>query len=136
VTLKTTGGPVIIPKNEISSRRLSENSMMPQGLIDHLKEDELRDFVAYMAGPSQTPLLATANYAVGLFNGTDLSNWLGDEKHWRVDQGEVIGKSAGLKEYRYLISQMVVTDFRLKLKVKLVGDIGNSGVYFRSSFKD
>ncbi len=135
LTLKTTGGSVVIPKNEIETRRLSDNSMMPQGLIDHLKEDELRDFVAYMASPSQTPLLATANNAPGLFNGQDLSNWVGDGKYWRVEQEEIVGKSGGLKEYRYLVSQMVVTDFHLKLKVKLIGDAGNSGIFFRAAMK-
>ena len=136
IALKTTGGSIVIPKNEIESRQLSDNSMMPQGLIDHLKEDELRDFVAYMASPTQTPLLATTNNALGLFNGTDLSNWVGDEQHWKVEQGEIVGKSQGLKEYRYLVSQMVVTDFRLKLKVKLIGDAGNSGIFFRADMKD
>ena len=135
LTLKTTSGSVVIPKNEISTRRLSEGSMMPQGLIDHLKEEELRDFVAYMASPSQTPLLANANNAIGLFNGQDLSNWISDAKYWTVEKGEIIGKSNGLKEYQYLTSQMVVTDFHLKLKVKLVGDIGNSGIFFRSSIQ-
>jgi putative heme-binding domain-containing protein len=131
LTLKTTGGSVVIPKNEISSRRLSESSMMPQGLIDQLKESELRDFVAYMASPGQSPLLATANNAIGLFNGQDLSTWLGDSKHWSVEKGEIVGKSSGLKEYKYLVSQMVVTDFHLKMKVKLAGDAGNSGIFFR-----
>ena len=136
VTLKTTGGSIITPKNEISSRRLSDNSMMPQGLIDHLKEPELRDFVAYMASTSQTPLLATANNALGLFNGQDLSNWVGDDAYWKVERGEIVGKSSGLKEYRYLVSQMVVTDFHLKLKVKLTSDAGNSGIFFRAAMKD
>jgi len=133
LTLKTSAGSVVIPKKEISERRLSEGSMMPQNLIDHLKETELRDFVAYMASPGQTPLLATENNAVGLFNGQDISNWLGDPKYWTVEKGEIVGKSAGLKQYQYLVSQMVVTDFHLKLKVKLAGDLGNSGIFFRSS---
>ncbi|MEX2215967.1 MAG: family 16 glycoside hydrolase [Phycisphaeraceae bacterium] len=131
LTLKTTGGIVVTPKNEISSRKLSEKSMMPEGLIEQLKEEHLRDLVAYLAGGGQTPLLATANNAWGLFNGVDLSNWEGDAKHWSVKGGTIIAKSDGLKEYKYLVSQMVVTDFRLKLSVKLVGDVGNSGIFFR-----
>ena len=131
VTLKTTGGSVIVPRDEMQSRKLSEKSMMPEGLIDPYSEDQLRDLIAYLAAGGQTPLLATANNAWGLFNGIDLSNWACDEKHWSVKEGVIVGHSEGLKEYKYLVSQMVVTDFRLKLSVKLEGDKGNSGIFFR-----
>ena len=133
LALKTTGGVRLIPKKEISpgGRKLSEKSMMPEGLLDQLKESQIRDLVAYLASPRQTPMLATQGNAFGLFNGKDLSNWDGDEKHWRVESGEIVGSSQGLKQYKYLVSQMIVENFRLKLQVKLPDDADNSGIFFR-----
>ncbi len=138
LTLKTTSGSIVIPKNEISTRTLSEGSMMPQGLIDHLKEDELRDFVAYMASPGQTPLLATANNAIGLFNDKDLSNWVGDENIWSVEKGEIVGKAPagnGNRGQAVLMSQMVAGDFSLKFKVKSTGTL-RAGVMLRGQLDD
>jgi hypothetical protein len=49
-----------------------------------------------------------------------------------VENGEIVGKSPGIKKNEFLKSQMVATNFRLTLKVKLVPNRENSGVQFRS----
>src|SRR5262249_40163055 len=61
-----------------------------------------------------------------------LTGWDGDPQLWSVENGEIVGKSPGLKHNSFLISQMAAEDFRLTLKVKLVPDKENSGVQFRS----
>jgi hypothetical protein len=49
-----------------------------------------------------------------------------------VQDGEIVGKSPGIKHNEFLKSQMIAEDFRLTLKVKLVPNKENSGVQFRS----
>jgi putative heme-binding domain-containing protein len=56
VTVQTQNDAVIIPKNEIESRNLSSLSLMPEGLIDKMTKEDLRDLVAYLASPRQAPL--------------------------------------------------------------------------------
>ncbi len=66
------------------------------------------------------------------FNGTHLDGWAGHKDLWRVEKGEIIGTSSGLKRNEFLVRRMTVADFRLTFEVKLVPDKGNSGVQFRS----
>lgn len=49
VTIQTQNEVVIVPKSEIDSRRSSNLSMMPEGMLDRLTADEVRDLVAYLA---------------------------------------------------------------------------------------
>jgi len=56
VTLLTANGDVLIPKTEIVERDVREMSMMPEGLLDRLKENELRDLISYLASPTQVPM--------------------------------------------------------------------------------
>ena len=56
VTLKTINDLVVVPKDEIDQRKLSELSLMPNGLLDPMPPEEIRDLVAYLASPSQVPL--------------------------------------------------------------------------------
>ncbi len=51
---------------------------------------------------------------------------------WSVQDGEIVGKSPGIKKNEFLKSQMVAEDFKLTLKLKLVPNKENSGVQFRS----
>jgi putative heme-binding domain-containing protein len=132
VTVQTENETLVLPRQEILRMRQSETSMMPEGLMAGLKEDELRDFFAYMAGSQQVPMLLTPQNALTFFNGRDLTGWEGDTSLWRVEGGEIIGRSTGLATNEFLRSTMVVGDFRLVLRVKLVDDRGNSGIQFRS----
>jgi putative membrane-bound dehydrogenase-like protein len=56
ITVQTQNEQVIVPKDEIESRAASPLSMMPEGLLDPLRMDEVRDLVAYLASPVQVPL--------------------------------------------------------------------------------
>src|SRR5262249_39168603 len=55
-----------------------------------------------------------------------------DPKLWKVEDGEIVGRSPGLKRNQFLRSQLAAGDFRLTVKVKLVPDEENSGIQFRT----
>src|SRR5207244_4320267 len=61
-----------------------------------------------------------------------LTSWDGDPSLWTVENGEIVGKTAGISHNEFLRSQLLVGDFRLTLKVKLVPNEANSGIQFRS----
>jgi putative membrane-bound dehydrogenase-like protein len=132
LTVQTANEVVVVPRGEVEERRQSEQSMMPDDLWSPLSEHEVRSLVAYLASPAQVPMLATAENASGLFNGRDLYGWQGDPALWSVENGEIVGKTAGLKKNEFLRSDLAAEDFRLTIRVKLVNDRGNSGVQFRS----
>jgi putative heme-binding domain-containing protein len=121
-----------IAKDEVELRKESDVSMMPEGQLQALKDDEARALIAYLQSPTQTQILATPENVKDFFNGKDLTGWDGNPDLWSVDKGEIVGKSPGIKHNEFLRSQMIAGDFRLKLKVKLTPDKENSGVQFRT----
>lgn len=133
LTVVTANETLVLPKAEVKSVEQSDFSMMPEGLLAALQDQEIRDLIYYLSRPGQVPLLATAETVGSFFNGKDLSGWEGDETLWRVENGEIIGQSkTGLKKNEFLNSGMVVGDFRLVCKVKLTPNKENSGIQFRS----
>jgi putative membrane-bound dehydrogenase-like protein len=132
LTVATQNETLTIPVNEIDERSTSPTSMMPDDLLKPLSDDEVRALVAYLRHPSQVPMLATPDNVKDFFNGKDLTGWDGDAKLWSVENGEIVGKSPGLKRNEFLKSQTLAADFRLTLKVKLTPNKENSGIQFRS----
>ncbi len=57
LTLRLVGQDSIVTKSEILSREKSPISMMPEGLLKTLKDDEVRDLIAYLRTTAQVPLL-------------------------------------------------------------------------------
>jgi putative heme-binding domain-containing protein len=55
VTIQTQTGTITLPRTEITERRQSNLSMMPEGLFQLLEEQEIIDLVAYLQSPSQVP---------------------------------------------------------------------------------
>ncbi len=70
-----------------------------------------------------------------LFNGKDLSDWDGDPKLWKVENGIVIGTNPApdaMANNSFLIWRGgVVKDFELHATIRVIGD-NNSGVQYRS----
>jgi hypothetical protein len=130
--VQTENETLVIARDEILRMRQNNLSMMPEGLIAGLGNDDLRDLFAYLASPQQVPMLLTNQNALLFFNGRDLSGWEGNTALWSVENGEIIGRSGGLEKNEFLRSTMIVGDFRMVLQVKLVEDRGNSGIQFRS----
>ncbi len=133
ITVVTANETVVLPRNEIQSIQESELSMMPEGLLAPLTDQEVRDLIYYLRQPGQAQLLATSETVGFFFNGKDLSYWDGDPELWKVENGEIVGKTTtGLKHNAFLMSQLVLSDFRLVCKVKLTPNSENSGIQFRS----
>ena len=56
VTLQTPTERVVVSKADIEERKVSPVSMMPEGQLEKLTADELRDLVGYLGSPKQVPL--------------------------------------------------------------------------------
>ena len=136
LTIQTAESLVRVPRDEIESLKESDLSMMPEDQLNPFNEHEIRSLIAYLRHKSQTPLLATAENAGELFNGRDLTGWNGNLELWSVEDGELIGRTSGLKRNEFLVSDPLARDFRLSLEVKLVENKGNSGIQFRSQALD
>ena len=67
-----------------------------------------------------------------LFNGKDLSGWVGDESLWKVADECIVGDSPGIKHNQFLCSKEEFGDFELKLEFRVRDGVGNSGVQFRT----
>jgi hypothetical protein len=67
-----------------------------------------------------------------LFDGKTLKGWEGDTKLWRVEDGMLIGRAAGIKKNQFLCTTDQFEDFVLYVKFRLVGGKGNSGFQIRS----
>jgi hypothetical protein len=133
LTISTANELIVLPRADVESVQQSELSMMPEGLLAQLTDQEYRDLIYYLSRPGQVPLMATAETVGLFFNGKDFSGWDGDEDLWKVENGEIVGRSAtGLKRNEFLKSQMVFGDFRLRCQVKLTPNKENSGIQFRS----
>ncbi len=123
ITLVTANETLTIPKPEVEDRKPSESSMMPDGLWATLSDHEIRSRSGrgyLLASPSAgAPMLATMENIKALFNGRDLAGWEGDPKLWKVENGEIVGKTLGLSRNEFLRSDLALGDFRLSVQVKL-----------------
>lgn len=132
LTLQTPTEIVVVPRAEIETNKLSDKSMMPDDQLKPFSKHELRSLAAYLALPGQVPMLATEENIKSFFSGKDLAGWRGEPELWKVEEGEIIGKTGGLKVNKFLVSEIALEDFDLSLEVKLAKNEGNSGIQFRS----
>ncbi len=82
--------------------------------------------------PAEPPKPVVSEF-ISIFNGRDLSEWNGDEKFWKVQDGAIVAIGGTSKEKRpeaIFWRGGMVQDFELRLSFKL--ESGNSGVYFRA----
>jgi putative membrane-bound dehydrogenase-like protein len=136
VTVVTATETLTIARDDIETMAESNTSMMPEDQLKPFSDHDVRSLIGYLQSPNQVPMLATPENAKDLFNGKDLTGWIGDPKLWSVQNGEIVGKSPGIKHNQFLMSHLAATDFRLSIKVKLVPNKENSGVQFRSEAVD
>jgi hypothetical protein len=139
LTLIAENETVVVAKSDVDSRKPSATSLMPEGQLDALAADDVRDLFAYLQSRTQVAVKATAASAPWFFDRKTLAFWSGDPALWSVDgagdggHGEIVGRTAtGLAKNAFLVSDFELKDFRLALDVKLVDDAGNSGVQFRT----
>jgi putative heme-binding domain-containing protein len=53
ITLQTPTQQIVLTNDEIEETRASPQSMMPEGILDALTRDQVRDLIAYVAGRAQ-----------------------------------------------------------------------------------
>jgi len=58
VTVITANETLIIPRAELKSLAQTELSMMPEGLLQAISENDARDLLAYLRAPAQVPMAA------------------------------------------------------------------------------
>jgi hypothetical protein len=46
-------------------------------------------------------MAATADNVLAFFNGKDLAGWEGNTNLWSVQNGEIVGKTGGLKDNEF-----------------------------------
>ncbi|HVV02551.1 MAG TPA: c-type cytochrome, partial [Verrucomicrobiae bacterium] len=56
ITMQTPTQKLVIPKSDIASTHQSALSLMPEGLLQSMKDDQVRDLLAYLMAPHQVPL--------------------------------------------------------------------------------
>ena len=56
LVVQTATEALTVPKNEVKKIEPSEQSMMPEGLLANLKDQEVRDLLYYLSRPGQVPL--------------------------------------------------------------------------------
>jgi putative heme-binding domain-containing protein len=56
ITLQTQNEVVRVPKADVEERQRSPLSMMPEGQLTQMSDADVRDLMAYLAGPGQAPL--------------------------------------------------------------------------------
>ncbi|MCE9530809.1 MAG: c-type cytochrome [Planctomycetes bacterium] len=56
LTIQTPNEVIVLPKDEIESRTQSPLSIMPEGVLEKLTANEIRDLVAYLGSKDQVPL--------------------------------------------------------------------------------
>jgi putative heme-binding domain-containing protein len=56
LTVRTLNDTVLVAKADVEHQSLSPLSMMPEGLLDRMQPQEVRDLIAYLASPTQVPL--------------------------------------------------------------------------------
>jgi putative heme-binding domain-containing protein len=56
LAIQTLTEKVSIPKEEIEERSLSKVSFMPEGILQQLSDEQVRDLIGYLQGPDQVPL--------------------------------------------------------------------------------
>lgn len=72
---------------------------------------------------------------IELFDGKTFNGWQSNSKYWRVENGAIVGeipKGKTLSTNTWAVWEGKLTDFELRLQVKLTGSAGaNSGIQFR-----
>ena len=132
LTVVTQNETLTLPRGDVAFVQQSSMSMMPEGLLATFTDDDARDMIAYLRHTTQVPMLAMQENLDSFFDGATLDGWSGNPDLWSVENGEIVGKSDGLKRNEWLVGPLELGDFKLSLQVKLVGNKGNSGIQFRS----
>jgi putative heme-binding domain-containing protein len=133
MTVATATETVSLSRSDITEIQQSQLSMMPEGLLTPLADQEFRDLIYYLSRTGQAPMLGTTDTINLFYSGRDLTLWQADETQWKVKDGEIIGQLPETTPAdSYLRSEMILADFHLSLKVRLTQDQPVAGLFFRA----
>ena len=142
-----------LKKADIDVRRLSERSLMPDGVAAALRLQDFADLIAFLES------LQDSDGFVPLFNGKDLTGWkkeAGHEGHWVVREGGVLRydakgpdlwteKSYGnfilMADFRFpgpaveKEAPVILPDGSVSGRTEKVMDAGDSGIFLRGAQK-
>lgn len=91
MTVAMVGSPdLVLRHDEIREHRISPVSLMPEGLLDNLTSDEVRDLIGYLRSPRQVPLPSPGELVI---DDADLS--VGEIGGGKVSQQDMSGFSGG-----------------------------------------
>lgn len=121
ITIKTLGGSMIVPRDDVKSVTVSEVSMMPEGLLAALPPAHVADLFAYLGSVRQVPILATPLNAGDFFNGSDFTRWHKSSDAWKVANGEISVRGNAAKP-ESLMSEMIAGDFTLRGQFRITGE--------------
>lgn len=90
--------------------------------------------MACASGPVPMGASAAVGQAQSIFNGTDLTDWNGDPRYWRVENGSIVGETTAenpLSQNTFIVWEGgEPANFTLRVDFRMSG--GNSGVQYRS----
>ncbi|HLY73486.1 MAG TPA: family 16 glycoside hydrolase [Planctomycetota bacterium] len=153
VLIDSEGRAHRLRKADVDARRLSERSLMPDGLQIALRLEDFADLIAFLES------LQDSEGFVPLFNGKDLTGWKKEaahEGHWVVQDGGVLhydAKGPDLwteKSYANFIlkadfrfpgpavekeAPVILPDGSVSRRTEKVLDAGDSGIFLRGSQK-
>ena len=64
LTVQTAQAPIVLDRHDIAEQVVQQQSLMPEGLLSKLSDDDVRDLVAYLTSPDQVPLPAGETAAI------------------------------------------------------------------------
>jgi hypothetical protein len=109
---------------------ISIGLLMFSGMVAKAQHIAIDDNLEPTKGSALDNALRTAT---DFFNGVDLTGWSGSKKHWKVEDGAIVGNNKeNLKKNLYIWSSVPVKDFRLVVDVKVEPWDRNAGIQFRS----
>src|SRR5262249_44109504 len=62
LVIQTANERIILPREDVEAIRPSATSMMPEGMLERLSSQEIRDLFAYLASAKQVPLPASGTH--------------------------------------------------------------------------
>lgn len=130
--LGANGVETVVARRDAASVALSDVSPMPEGLLDELTLEEVKDLVAYlMAGGAADPAEFAEPAWVDLLADAQRSHWGGTRAGWRLANGVLEGSADDLPASTYLVYDVPYGDFELEFDV--CAPDANSGVQYRSA---
>lgn len=135
VTLKTLADVANVQRDDIAELTVGTLSMMPEGLLSAMADDEIRDLFAYLQQHGQIPMLVTENNVNDFFSGVDLKTWHRSSAAWQVEHGVLVGRGQA-KTPEFLTSDMVAGNFRLTAQIRVTGDQAVAEIAFRGQERD